>query len=108
MNKNEVLEKSRKENRGKDLAEIEEINRASKFSFITLGILTIIFSIIISLRIKSFYPTNFMLSATWLSQSVFRLIKYFNNKKRSEILVSVILLFCGIGFFVIALKDFLD
>lgn len=108
MNKNEILEKSRKENSGKDLAEIETKNRASRFSYLTLGILMIIFSVVISLRINSFYPTDFVLSATWLSLSVFYLIKYFNNKKRSEILTSVILLFCGIGFFVIALMDFGD
>lgn len=107
MNKNEILEKSRKENSGKDLAETEAINRASKFSFLTLGILTLIFSIIVSLRINSFYPTDFCLCATWLSISVFRLIKYFNNKNRSEIFTSVISLCCGIVFFVIALKTLL-
>lgn len=108
MNKNEILEKSRKENSGKDLAEIETKNRASRFSYLTLGILMLIFSVVISLRINSFYPTDFVLSATWISLSVFYLIKYFNNKKRLEIFTSVISFCSGILIFVLALKGVLD
>ena len=44
MNKEEILEKSRKENKNKDMAEIEAINRASRIAAITGAVLCMVIS----------------------------------------------------------------
>ncbi|MEA4911151.1 MAG: DUF6442 family protein [Oscillospiraceae bacterium] len=46
MNKEEILEKSRKENKNKDMAEIEAIKRASRIAAITGAVLCMVISVL--------------------------------------------------------------
>ena len=59
MKKEEILEKSRKENKYKNMPEIEEVNRASRIAAITGPLLCMVISFLEELQNKKYNGTKY-------------------------------------------------
>lgn len=96
MNKKEILEKSRQENRGTDLVEQEAVNLAGRKAVAVGGLLCMFISLMDVLLGGHF---NYALWGVLLSiTGTTLLFKYFHLKKLHELIFGVIELLLAIAF----------
>lgn len=96
MEKQEILQKAQQENKGRDLAELDVIRRATNLAFTVGGIL------MVAILIVDFVITGtfkfFVLGGLDVILAVAFLYKYIHLKKRHELVVSILYIICAIGF----------
>lgn len=103
MNKDEILEKSRRENKNKDIAEIEVINRASSIAT-SVGML--VCCLISVLDVLFTDKVNCITWTIYFSMLGTRfLVKYIKLRKKHELFFSLIYLIISIAFFVMYIMD---
>ena len=96
MNKNEILEKSRQENKGTDLFEREAMNSASQKAIAVGGLLCMILSFGDVFLGRTF---NYALWGIYLSMTgTTLLVKYFHLRKIHELIFGIIEIGLAIGF----------
>lgn len=97
MNKNEILEKSRKENQGTDLVEREAIMSASQKAVAVGGLLCMVLSFTdIFFLGKTF---NYTLWGVYLSMTgTTLLVKYFHLRKIHELIFGILEIILAVGF----------
>ncbi|MDE6149077.1 MAG: hypothetical protein K2F81_03150 [Ruminococcus sp.] len=98
MTKEEILEKSRKENKNKDICEIEAINQSSATA-IRIGLL--LCCLISTIEVVF---TDTIHCGTWtvffgMTGTLF-LIKYIKLRKKHELVLSIFYILLGTGFLV--------
>ncbi len=98
MNKNEILEKSRQENKGSDLVEKEALYEASQKAVAAGGILCMVISFFDIFLGGSF---NYTLWGVYLSMTgTTLLVKYFHLRKIHELIFGIIEIALAVGFVV--------
>ncbi len=90
MNKNEILEKSRLENSGKDLADMEAINKASKYAFVVFAIVSGAFALYTTFAYHLRITLYMWLASVFAGEAVLFFVKYFYIRKKHELTVAVI------------------
>lgn len=99
MDKNEILEKSRQENKGTDLFERDAMNSASQKAVAVGGLLCMFLSFADILLGGSF---NYTLWGVYLSMTgTTLLVKYFHLRKPHELIFGIIELVLAIAFIVL-------
>lgn len=99
MDKNEILEKSRQENKGTDLFERDAMNSASQKAVAVGGLLCMFLSFSDILLGGSF---NYTLWGVYLSMTgTTLLVKYFHLRKLHELIFGIIELVLAIAFIVL-------
>ena len=105
MDKDEILERSRKENKDMDLVELEVINKANMIANVVgvmvCGILTVIHAIVRESMDNSAWTVMFSILSTIM------LVKYAKLHRWHELMVGLIYLFVTVLFFVWYLRDVL-
>lgn len=98
MNKNEILEKSRQENKGSDLVEKEALYEASQKAVAAGGILCMFISLIDIFLGGSF---NYTLWGVYLSMTgTILLVKYYHLRKTHELICGIMEIAAAVGFVV--------
>ena len=96
MEKEEILAKAQKENKGKDLAELEVTNKATNLAFTVGGLF------IVALLITDWIITDtfkyFVLGGLMVMIAVAFIYKYIRLRKRHELVVSILYIIGAIGF----------
>ena len=106
MKKEEILEASRSENKKKDLANIENENRAVKYAAFAVVILaTLYFCIEIFVKGKTNYGWYSIIA---LYNGVFYGYKSIKDKKKIHILNTVLWTILAIGFIAMYLKNIFE
>ena len=105
MDKDEILERSRKENKDMDLVELEAINHANMIAnvvgVVVCGVLTVIHAVIREGMDNSAWTVMFSILSTIM------LVKFVKLRRRHELLIGLVYLFITILFFVWYLRDVL-
>lgn len=96
MYRDEILEKSRKENKGKDFADLEAHKTGVNAAYGTLAIITLIVSMIYFLFYNVPYEPLFF--AVFASQFALFLVKFIKLKKTSYIVYAIIYLCISLSF----------
>ena len=89
MDKNEILEKSRLENSGKDLADMEAINKASKYAFIVFAVVSGVFAIYGEIVYNLRFILNMWFISLFVSEAVMFFVKYFYIRKKHELIIAI-------------------
>jgi len=98
MNKEDILEKSRKENKNKDMAELEVIYQASNIAG-RVGML--VCCIIAILEVIFIGRPNFSTWAIYFSiLATLMLVKYIKLRRRHELWITVLYSACFVAFFI--------
>lgn len=96
MEKEEILAKAQKENKGKDLAELEVTNKATNLAFMVGGLF------IVALLIADWIVTGifkyFVLGGLMVMIAVAFIYKYIRLRKRHELVVSILYIIGAVGF----------
>lgn len=96
MEKEEILAKAQKENKGKDLAELEVTNKATNLAFTVGGLF------IVALLIADWIVTDtfkyFVLGGLMVMIAVAFIYKYIRLRKRHELVVSILYIVGAMGF----------
>lgn len=88
MEKEEILEKSRKENKNKDIAELEIINRSGKIAYVVGALLCCVISFLDWSFTKTINCACWMVNFGMLT-AVFT-VKYIRLKKRHELIFAIV------------------
>ena len=96
MEKEEILAKAQKENKGKDLAELEVTNKATNLAF-TVGGLFIVALLIADWIITGVFK-YFVLGGLMVMIAVAFIYKYVRLRKRHELVVSILYIIGEMGF----------
>ena len=88
MEKEEILMKAKKENKGKDLAELDITNRATNLAF-TVGGLFIVDLLIVDYAITGTFK-YFVLGGLQVMLAVAFIYKYVRLRKRHELVISIL------------------
>lgn len=99
MDKQEILEKARQENKGKDIADLDAAQRGTNIAFMVGG-LTIIGVCIVYLIVTGSFPYGVM-SGLFVMLAVAFLVKYHYLRKKHELVVGVAYALIAVGFAVI-------
>ena len=106
MDKDEILERSRKENKDMDLVELEVINKANMIAnvvgMVVCAALTVIHAILQKRMDNSAWTVMFSIMATVM------LVKFIRLRRRHELIVGLGYLALSIFFFVFYLRDVLE
>lgn len=89
MDKNEILEKSRLENSGKDLADLEAINKALKYAFIVFAVVSGAFAIYGEIVYHLRFILNMWFVSLFVSEAVMFFVKYFYIRKKHELIIAI-------------------
>ncbi len=89
MNKEEILNKSRKENSGKDLADMEAINKASKYAFLVFAVVSGAFAIYGEIAYNLRFILNMWFVSLFASEAVMFFVKYFYIRKKHELIIAI-------------------
>lgn len=96
MEKEEILAKAQKENKGKDLAELEVTNKATNLAFMVGGLF------IVALLIADWIITGifkyFVLGGLMVMIAVAFIYKYVRLRKKHELVVSILYTIGAMGF----------
>ena len=96
MEKEEILAKAQKENKGKDFAELEVTNKATNLAFTVGGLF------IVALLIADWIVTGtfkyFVLGGLMVMIAVAFIYKYIRLRKRHELVVSMLYIIGAMGF----------
>ena len=96
MEKEEILAKAQKENKGKDLAELEVTNKATNLAFMVGGLF------IVALLVADWIITGifkyFVLAGLMVMIAVAFIYKYVRLRKRHELVVSILYIIGAMGF----------
>lgn len=96
MEKEEILAKAQKENKGKDLAELEVTNKATNLAFMVGGLF------IVALLIADWIITGvfkyFVLGGLMVMIAVAFIYKYVRLRKKHELVVSILYIIGAMGF----------
>ena len=105
MDKDEILERSRKEHKDMDFVELEVINKANIIANVVgvmvCGILTVIHAIVRESMDNRAWTVMFSILSTIM------LVKFVKLRRRHELVIGLIYLFSTILFFVWYLRDVL-
>lgn len=105
MDKEEILAKSRKENRDRDFVEAEVLVKANQIALhvgtFTCGLLAILHVIFLETLDYSAWTVYFSVLATTM------LVKYVKLRRRHELVIGVFYAACCVMFFVLYLRDLL-
>ena len=105
MDKDEILERSRKEHKDMDFVELEVIKKANMIAnvvgVVVCGILTVIHAIIRESMDNSAWTVMFSILSTIM------LVKFAKLRRRHELMIGLIYLFITALFFVWYLRDVL-
>lgn len=105
MDKEEILKKSREENKDRDFVEEEAANKANSIAFSVGMLMCALLSVLHAIFRDS--PDYSVWVVMWaISSSVF-LFKYYQLRKRHELLLGLLYLGFCIFFFVLYLRDVL-
>lgn len=96
MDKNEILEKSRKENKNKDVYEMEITSKASSIAYRVGGILCCLTALIEVIFTDSINFTSWMIFFGMLS-TLF-ILKYIKMHKKHELIIAILYVTCFILF----------
>ena len=96
MEKEEILAKAQKENKGKDLAELEVTNKATNLAF-TVGGLFIVALLIADWIVTGIFK-YFVLGGLMVMIAVAFIYKYIRLRKRHELVVSILYIIGAMGF----------
>lgn len=96
MDKNEILEKSRKENKNKNVYELEVVSKASSIAYRVGGILCCLTAVLDVIFTNTINFTSWMIFFSMLS-TVF-IVKYIKMKKKHELIMAVLYIACFILF----------
>lgn len=104
MNREEILQASRKENKSKDLAELEVSYRAGNIAWRVGAMVCCLISVI------SFWITDTMLYSPWIIYfsilGTNSLVKYLKIKRKSDLVLTILFLsmcILGLVFFILRL-----
>ena len=96
MEKEEILAKAQKENKGKDLAELEVTNKATNLAFM-VGVLFIVALLVADWIISGVFK-YFVLGGLMVMIAVAFIYKYVRLRKRHELVVSILYIIGAMGF----------
>ena len=105
MDKDEILERSRKEHKDMDLVELEVINKANMIAnvvgMMVCVALTLIHGALQKRMDNSAWTVMFSIMSTVM------LVKYVKLRRRHELMIGLIYLLCAVIFFAYYLRDVL-
>lgn len=105
MDKDEILARSRKENRDQDLVELEVLHKAHSIALgvgmIASGLLSVLHAIFLD------HPDYSVWIVMWATLSSVFFVKYYRLRKRHELLLGLLYLGFCIFFLVLYLRDVL-
>ena len=103
MEKEEILEKSRNENKNQDLVEVEIIKKSSSISLLVVSILCTIFTIFeVHIGAKGYFAFQAIMFATVASQYIYKSVKL---KRKSDIICAILESIATISFTIMYIYD---
>lgn len=97
MNKEEILKKSREENKNKDIAELKTTHNAASWAYI-IGVVLCCILVILDLIVTGFVNFTICIILFGMLSTVF-MVKYIKMRKKHELFISLLYAVCFVLFF---------